>query len=75
MASLEPAPTRKPSYLSEPTEGFRRMRPNAIRALIPLIARPDVISFAGGVPSPATFPVEPLSEIAARNRPALRDDV
>lgn len=43
-----------------------RMRPNAIRALIGLIARPGIVSFAGGVPSPATFPRERLAEIAAR---------
>ena len=43
-----------------------RMRPNAIRALIGLIARPGIVSFAGGVPSPATFPRERIAEIAAR---------
>ncbi len=43
-----------------------RMRPNAIRALIGLLARPGIVSFAGGVPSPATFPRERLAEIAAR---------
>jgi 2-aminoadipate transaminase len=43
-----------------------RMRPNAIRALTAVIARPDVISFAGGVPSPATFPAAELADIAAR---------
>ncbi len=44
----------------------RRMRPNAIRALIGLLARPGIISFAGGVPSPATFPREKLADIASR---------
>ena len=43
-----------------------RMRPNAIRALIGLIARPGIVSFAGGVPSPATFPRERIAEIASR---------
>jgi 2-aminoadipate transaminase len=42
------------------------MRPNAIRALVGLIAKPGIISFAGGVPSPATFPRERLAEIASR---------
>jgi 2-aminoadipate transaminase len=48
-----------------------RMRPNPIRALSKLLASPEVISFAGGVPSPATFPNERLAEIAAR---LLRDE-
>lgn len=43
-----------------------RLRPNAIRALSYLIARPGVLSFAGGVPSPETFPSREVSEIAAR---------
>ena len=43
-----------------------RMRPNAIRALVGMLTRPGLISFAGGVPSPATFPSEQLAEIAAR---------
>src|ERR1044071_1671151 len=43
----------------------RRMRPNPIRALTKLLARPDIISFAGGVPSPATFPTEALADIAS----------
>jgi 2-aminoadipate transaminase len=44
----------------------RRMRPNAIRALIGLVSKPGIVSFAGGVPSPATFPRERLAEIASR---------
>src|SRR5947207_105774 len=44
----------------------RVMRPNAIRALSKYVGRPDVISFAGGVPSPETFPNEEIAEIAAR---------
>jgi 2-aminoadipate transaminase len=43
-----------------------RMRPNAIRALVGLLAKPGIVSFAGGVPSPATFPRERLAEIASR---------
>lgn len=43
-----------------------RMRPNAIRALVGLLSRPGLVSFAGGVPAPATFPRERLAEIAAR---------
>jgi 2-aminoadipate transaminase len=40
-------------------------RPSAIRAFARLINDPNIISFAGGVPSPETFPAEMLAEIAA----------
>ncbi len=43
-----------------------RLRSNAIRALSYLISRPGILSFAGGVPSPETFPSAEISEIAAR---------
>jgi len=44
----------------------RNFRPSAIRAFAKLIHDPNVISFAGGVPSPETFPAEAIAEIAAR---------
>jgi 2-aminoadipate transaminase len=40
-------------------------RPSAIRAFAKLINNPSIISFAGGVPNPETFPAEQLAEIAA----------
>ena len=40
-------------------------RPSAIRAFARLINDPNIISFAGGVPSPETFPAEMLAGIAA----------
>ena len=35
-----------------------RMRASEIRELLKLLDRPDIISFAGGIPDPALFPVE-----------------
>ncbi|WP_306140941.1 PLP-dependent aminotransferase family protein [Roseibium sp. MMSF_3412] len=35
-----------------------RMRASEIRELLKLLDRPDVISFAGGIPDPALFPAE-----------------
>jgi 2-aminoadipate transaminase len=49
-----------------PSAAAERMRPNAIRALAPLLSRPGLLSFAGGVPSTATFPGENLALIAER---------
>jgi 2-aminoadipate transaminase len=43
----------------------RTLRPNAIRKLSKLLTRADVISFAPGAPSPDTFPIAELAEIAA----------
>jgi 2-aminoadipate transaminase len=44
----------------------QNFRPSAIRAFAKLINDPSVISFAGGSPSPETFPAEAIAEIAAR---------
>jgi 2-aminoadipate transaminase len=44
----------------------RAFRPSAIRAFAKLINDPNIISFAGGVPNPETFPAERIAEIAER---------
>ena len=60
---MEMEDTEYASYISA---AGRTMRPNAIRALSGYVNRTDVISFAGGVPSPQTFPSEEIAEIAAK---------
>ena len=47
-----------------------RMQPSAIREILKLTERSGVISLAGGLPSPDTFPVEAMREACAR---VLRD--
>ncbi|HUP46483.1 MAG TPA: PLP-dependent aminotransferase family protein [Thermoanaerobaculia bacterium] len=49
-------------FLSRDAASFR---PSAIRAFARLINDPGVISFAGGVPNPDTFPAERIADIAA----------
>jgi len=44
----------------------RRMGASEIRELLKLIDRPEVISFAGGIPDPALFPVEAIAAAHAR---------
>jgi 2-aminoadipate transaminase len=44
---------------------------SAIRDLLELTEQPDVLSLAGGLPNPATFPVEAIAEATAH---ALADD-
>ncbi|HEY0139493.1 MAG TPA: PLP-dependent aminotransferase family protein [Thermoanaerobaculia bacterium] len=51
------------SFLSRDAQSFR---PSAIRAFAKLINDPNIISFAGGVPNPETFPAERFAEIAGR---------
>src|SRR5690348_8538126 len=47
-----------------------RMAASEIRELLKILDQPDIISFAGGIPDPALFPVE---EIAAAHRRILGD--
>jgi len=51
--------TRLEKFLSPSARGATR---NEIRELLKLIAQPDIISLAGGLPSPETFPIEQLAE-------------
>ena len=47
-----------------------RMNPSIIREILKITERPGVISLAGGLPSPDSFPVEAMREAADR---VLRD--
>jgi 2-aminoadipate transaminase len=49
-------------YTSKRASGAKR---SAIRELLKLTEKPDIISFAGGLPDPETFPREELAVIAA----------
>jgi 2-aminoadipate transaminase len=42
------------------SERARKLNSSAIREILKVTERPEVISFAGGLPSPATFPVEEM---------------
>jgi 2-aminoadipate transaminase len=48
----------------------QRMKSSAIRELLKLTSLPDIISFAGGLPSPDVFPVEDFSHACQK---VLRD--
>ena len=49
----------------------RKLTSSAIREILKVTERPEIISFAGGLPSPATFPVEAMRTASAR---VLADD-
>ncbi len=42
----------------------RKMQPSPIRELFQMIRQPGMISFAGGLPDPTAFPVEPFADCA-----------
>ena len=44
---------------------IKGMKKSVIRELLKLTQRPEVISFAGGLPAPESFPVQQLKEITA----------
>jgi 2-aminoadipate transaminase len=44
----------------------QRMRSSAVRELLKLTERPDVISFAGGLPAPDVFPVDNFQDSTCR---------
>lgn len=48
-----------------------RMNPSVLREILKVTDRPGIISFAGGLPSPRTFPVDAFAEACAK---VLRDD-
>ena len=54
------------SYESFFSRDARSFRPSAIRAFAKLINDPTIISFAGGVPNPETFPADSIAVIAER---------
>lgn len=49
--------------LAERTE---RMRANAIREILKVVSKPGVVSLAGGIPSPESFPMDIFRELTDR---------
>jgi 2-aminoadipate transaminase len=43
-----------------------KMNPSVIREILKVTEKPGIISFAGGLPSPLTFPVEAMAEATQR---------
>jgi 2-aminoadipate transaminase len=49
----------------------QKMNPSVIREILKITEKPGIISFAGGLPSPKTFPIAEFSAASAR---VLRED-
>ena len=66
--TLTASPNRSASALPTSAPDFNRLfsaracaiQSSAIREILKVTERPDVISFAGGLPSPLTFPIEAM---------------
>ena len=67
-ASLPPAAMNSPWQLARRAA---RMNPSVIREILKVTERPGIISFAGGLPSPKTFPVAEFEAACAK---VLKDD-
>ncbi len=66
----------KPNDLQAPVhwtlaQRAERMNPSVIREILKVTERPGIISFAGGLPSPQTFPVDAMRQACER---VLRED-
>jgi 2-aminoadipate transaminase len=48
------------------SERAEQLQSSFIREILKITQRPEIISFAGGLPSPATFPVERMKEAYAK---------
>ncbi len=54
--------TRFPAHLFSDPVG--RFQPSGIEEMVAYLKEPGMISFAGGMPAPETFPIEPFAECA-----------
>lgn len=43
-----------------------KMNPSVIREILKVTEKPGIISFAGGLPSPDTFPIDAMREASER---------
>jgi 2-aminoadipate transaminase len=68
---MRPLLDRPESSLFRLAARMDRLHVSAIRELLKLTERPEVISFAGGLPAPELFPVEGFAQACAE---VLRDD-
>ncbi|MFN9847143.1 MAG: PLP-dependent aminotransferase family protein, partial [Alphaproteobacteria bacterium] len=47
------------------SDRMAHVRASEIRELLKLLDQPDILSFAGGIPDPALFPVEAIQAVCA----------
>jgi len=62
MTAAIPIPAPPPFPLAQ---RMSRMKASAVREILKVAERPDVLSFAGGLPAPELFPVEAIAQAHA----------
>ena len=67
-STLWPADERAPLW--RVARRAERMNPSVIREILKVTERPGIVSLAGGLPSPDSFPIEAMREATTR---VLRD--
>ena len=77
MNAPNPSQVATPDFQHLFSERARAIQSSAIREILKITERPEVISFAGGLPAPATFPVEVMQAaldrvLTSRGRDALQ---
>ena len=75
--SSSPASVAPLDFDSRFSQRARAIQSSAIREILKITERPEVVSFAGGLPSPATFPVDEMRAaldrvLVGRGREALQ---
>ncbi|HDZ41292.1 MAG TPA: PLP-dependent aminotransferase family protein [Bacteroidetes bacterium] len=55
----------KPDITNKLSLSAKSMKKSAIREILKLLQNPEMISFAGGLPSPDSFPIDEIKEITA----------
>jgi 2-aminoadipate transaminase len=70
MTTNPSMPATLPASPWQPARRAARMNPSIIREILKVTERPGILSLAGGLPSPESFPIEAMREATAR---VLRD--
>jgi 2-aminoadipate transaminase len=65
-----PPPTTPDPHLPALAQRMADMPPSAVREILKVAERPDILSFAGGLPAPELFPIEAIAQAHAE---VLRD--
>src|SRR5678815_5944859 len=62
QSALPPVPT---AHLPAFAGRMADMPPSAVREILKVAERPDILSFAGGLPAPELFPVDAIAQAHA----------
>ena len=70
-SGVHPLPPTSTAHLPALACRMADMPPSAVREILKVAERPDILSFAGGLPAPELFPIEAIAQAHAD---VLRED-